>query len=67
MNATGRANVDLDIMTDSGKPQKKTKTELEELVKANGGKIYQMQNASAKTICIAERSWPFLPNYTDCN
>jgi hypothetical protein len=43
-------------MTESRAPEKKTKPELEQLVKANGGKIYQTNKAAADTLCIAERS-----------
>lgn len=43
-------------MTESSEPEKKTKAQLEQLVKANGGKIYQTNTAAADTLCIAERS-----------
>ncbi|KAL8768931.1 MAG: hypothetical protein Q9209_004986 [Squamulea sp. 1 TL-2023] len=43
------------IMTDSLKPEKKTKEELEEMVKANGGKIFQQRNTSMNTICVGDR------------
>jgi DNA ligase-4 len=43
-------------MTESTVPEKRTKAELEQLVKANGGKIYQTNTAVPDTICIAERS-----------
>ena len=43
------------IMSESTKPEKKTKLELEEMVKANGGKIVQTHNAVEDTICVAER------------
>ncbi|RAL00896.1 DNA ligase (ATP) DNL4 [Aspergillus ibericus CBS 121593] len=43
------------IMTDSGAPFKKSKAELEQLVKSNGGKLYQTNNAAPNTICIADR------------
>ncbi|KAJ5713296.1 Nucleic acid-binding OB-fold [Penicillium malachiteum] len=43
------------IMTDARVPEKKSKGELEQLVKANGGKIFQTNNAASDTICIAER------------
>jgi len=43
-------------MTDASFPEKKSKGELEQLVKANGGKIYQTNTAVPDTICIAERS-----------
>lgn len=44
------------VMTDSSVPEKKSKSELEQLIKANGGKIYQTNTAASDTICIAERS-----------
>ncbi|KXG47410.1 Nucleic acid-binding, OB-fold [Penicillium griseofulvum] len=43
------------IMTESTVPEKKTKVQLEQLVKANGGKFYQTKTAAADTICVAER------------
>ncbi|KAL4802274.1 ATP dependent DNA ligase domain-containing protein [Aspergillus unguis] len=43
------------ILTDSSTPVKKSKTELESLVKANGGKFFQTNNAAPDTICIADR------------
>lgn len=43
-------------MTDASAPEKKSKGELEQLVKANGGKIFQTNTAAEDTICIAERS-----------
>ncbi|RDW62969.1 DNA ligase (ATP) DNL4 [Aspergillus mulundensis] len=42
------------ILTDSNTP-KKSKAELESLVKANGGKFFQTNNAAPDTICIADR------------
>ncbi|KAI9928265.1 hypothetical protein ASPWEDRAFT_38929 [Aspergillus wentii DTO 134E9] len=43
------------IMTDAGAPDKRSKSELEQLVKANGGKFYQTHNAAPHTVCIADR------------
>lgn len=43
-------------MTESSAPEKKSKAELEQLVKSNGGKFYQTQTAAPDTICIADRS-----------
>ena len=43
-------------MTESLKPEKKAKAELEQLVKSNGGKIFQTQDARPNTLCIADRS-----------
>lgn len=44
------------VMTESTVPEKKTKLQLEQLVKANGGKIYQTNTAASDMLCIAERS-----------
>jgi DNA-binding beta-propeller fold protein YncE len=43
-------------MTESSAPEKKSKLELEQLVKSNGGKIYQTNTAASDTVCIADRS-----------
>ncbi|PGH19466.1 DNA ligase 4 [Polytolypa hystricis UAMH7299] len=43
------------IMSESLAPLKKTKAELEQLVKVNGGKIYQTHTAAPNTVCIADR------------
>ena len=43
------------IMTESTRPEKKTKIELEEMVKANRGRIVQTHNAVENTVCVAER------------
>lgn len=43
------------IMTESTRPEKKTKAELEEMVKANGGRIVQTHNAVENTVCVADR------------
>lgn len=45
-----------DVVTESLKPTKKSKAELEQLIKANGGKIYQTHNATPGTVCIAGKS-----------
>jgi len=56
----------LDIMTESSKPEKKSKSELEQIVKANGGKIYQTHDAAPDTVCVADKrelgSLPCLPD-----
>ncbi|KAI9698732.1 MAG: DNA ligase (ATP) [Candelina mexicana] len=36
-------------------PEKKTKAELEQIVKANGGKIFQTHTAAANMICVADK------------
>ncbi len=43
-------------MAESLTPEKKTKAELEQLVKANGGKIFQTHTAAANIICVADKS-----------
>ncbi len=43
------------IMTESSKPMKKTKIELEEMAKANGGNVVQTHDAVENTVCVAER------------
>ncbi|KAI9801549.1 MAG: DNA ligase (ATP) [Sarcosagium campestre] len=43
------------IMTDSSQPDKHSKAEIEQLVKANGGSIYQTHTAASDMICVAER------------
>lgn len=43
------------ILSESLKPQKKSKAELEQLVKANGGKIFQSPTAAESMICIADK------------
>ena len=42
-------------MTDAVKPSKK-KIDLEHLVKANGGKIYQRRDAAPDTLCVGDKS-----------
>ena len=44
------------VLSDGLKPQKKTKAELEEMIRANGGQIYQTHTKAADTICIAEKN-----------
>ncbi|KAI9876992.1 MAG: DNA ligase (ATP) [Pleopsidium flavum] len=43
------------IITESLRPEKKSKAELEQMVKANGGKIFQTHDAAPKTICVADK------------
>ena len=43
------------VVTDMLKPQKKTKQELEEMLKANGARIVQSHTAEPDTMCIADR------------
>ena len=44
------------IMTESLAPEKKSKVELEEMVKANSGKVFQVHTAASQMICVADRS-----------
>ncbi|KAJ5107043.1 Nucleic acid-binding OB-fold [Penicillium angulare] len=44
----------------SSAPEKRSKGQLEQLVKANGGSIFQTNTAAAEMICIAERSMEML-------
>ncbi|KAF2838289.1 ATP-dependent DNA ligase [Patellaria atrata CBS 101060] len=43
------------VITDATQPEKKTKAELEQIVKANGGRLIQTHNTSEHVICIADR------------
>ena len=45
----------VDIMTGCQKPEKKTKAELELLVKSHGGKIVQ-NDSGANTVCVGDQS-----------
>lgn len=49
------ANMTFNIMTDSLKPLKKTKAEIEAFVKANGGSVVASETAPG-TICVADRN-----------
>ncbi|KAI9667204.1 MAG: DNA ligase (ATP) [Bathelium mastoideum] len=43
------------VMTESLHPRRKSKAELEQLVKANGGRIVQTQTGTKDVVCIADR------------
>ncbi|KAI9816809.1 MAG: DNA ligase (ATP) [Pycnora praestabilis] len=43
------------IMTESLKPEKRSKPEVEQFVKANGGKVFQTHTAAANVVCVADR------------
>ena len=43
------------VVTDAGKPIKKSKADLEALIKAHGGKIWQVQTAAPDMVCIADK------------
>ncbi|MCJ1269275.1 DNA ligase (ATP) [Lobaria immixta] len=46
---------DLDVTGECSSPEKKSKPELEELIKVNGGKIFQKHDAAPAMICIGDR------------
>jgi DNA ligase-4 len=50
-------------MSESTVPEKKTKPQLEHLVKTNGGKVFQTKAAAADMICVSERSEPLVNQY----
>ncbi|KAG9243105.1 hypothetical protein BJ878DRAFT_568736 [Calycina marina] len=43
------------VMTDMGPPQKKSKAELEQIVKSNGGSITQNATSNPHTVCVADK------------
>lgn len=43
------------ILSEALRPEKKSKAEMEQLVKANGGKIFQSPTAADDMICIADK------------
>lgn len=45
-----------DVMSESQMPEKMSKAELEQLIKNNGGKIFQNYDANPNIICIGDRS-----------
>jgi DNA ligase-4 len=47
--------LDFHVMTDMLQPFKKSKAELEEIIKANGGSIYASPTAKEHIICLAEK------------
>ena len=48
--------IHIGVLTECISPEKKSKAEIEELIKANGGKIYQKHDAASATICVGDRS-----------
>ncbi|KAF2102458.1 DNA ligase 4 [Rhizodiscina lignyota] len=46
------------VISESLEPLKKSKAELEQLIKANGGNIVQKQNPDLGVVCIADRNLP---------
>ena len=48
-------NLNFYILTESLKPTRRSKLELEELVKAYGGNIFRKQDAAPNIICIADK------------
>ena len=47
--------LNLYIVSESLKPDKRSKQEIEQMVKENGGTIFQQHNPSRKTICVGDR------------
>ena len=47
-----------DVMTESLVPKEKSKEQLEQLIKTNGGQIYQTHNTVPGIICIGEKREP---------
>lgn len=45
-----------DVLTEASASEKKSKAEIEQLIKANGGKFYQTNTAAPHTVCVADRS-----------
>lgn len=45
-----------DVMTDAANPPKKSKAELEQMIKSNGGSIVQTHDNVPDIICVGERS-----------
>lgn len=48
-------NLNFYILTESLKPTRRSKLELEELVKAHGGNIFRKQDSAPNIICIADK------------
>ena len=48
-------NLNFYIMTESLKPSRRSKLELEELIKSNGGNIFRKQEAAPNIICIGDK------------
>ena len=49
------AHLDFCVLTDMLKPQKKSKAELEQIIKANGGSIFQNASAKENMVCVGEK------------
>ena len=45
-----------DVLSESLRPEKKSKTEIEDLIKSNGGKVFQTHDAVPTIICVGDRS-----------
>lgn len=52
-------------MSESLKP-KKTKVEMEQIIKSNSGKIFQNEHAAPNTVCIADRGKSYHRWYSVC-
>ena len=48
-------NLNFYIITESLKPERRTKQELEDLVRLNGGNIFQKQDAAPTMICVGDK------------
>lgn len=46
----------IDVLSESLRPEKKSKTEIEDLIKSNGGKVFQRHDAVPAMICMGDRS-----------
>lgn len=49
-------NKHADVLSDSLRPEKKSKNEIEGLIKSNGGNVFQRHDAQPTMICIGDRS-----------
>lgn len=45
-----------DVLSDSLRPEKKSKNEIEGLIKSNGGNVFQRHDTQPTMICIGDRS-----------
>lgn len=45
-----------DVLSESLRPEKKSKTEIEDLIKSNGGNVFQRHDAKPTMICVGDRS-----------
>lgn len=45
-----------DVLSESLRPEKKSKNEIEDLIKSNGGNVFQIHDAKPTMICVGDRS-----------